>query len=117
MPTLPRPGLWQSLPFNDKDALTDFMGAHALWHTALDKVVRAGGGAAYPSRNLGDGPVGDGGDWHLVHQTMHEGAAAGLGLSESPDFSSYDLTHRDDFATWTWLHAAEHIRLGAAAKI
>ena len=116
---LPQNELWKSLPFGDKDAFVDFLGQHALWHTALDKVVRAAGGAAYPSLPLGDGPspTDEGGDWHLAHQAVHDGAAVGLGLSAAPDFTAYDLDHRDEFATWTWLHAQEHQRLRVAAGV
>ena len=115
--TLPQPQLWQSLPWADRNAFVDFLGAHALWHAALDHLVRAAGAAPYPALPLGDGPIDDGADWHLVHQAMHEGEAAGLALAAPPDFTAYDLNHRDEFATWTWTHAAEHLRLGVAAGI
>ncbi len=113
-----QPQLWQSLPWGDKDAFVDFLGAHQLWHTDLDYRVRLFGGAPYPSLPLGDGPVGeDEADWHLVHQAIHDGEAAGLGLSPSPDFTAYDLDKRGEFASWSWLHGAEHIRLLAAVGV
>ena len=116
--TLVQPQLWASLQFGDKDAFTDFLGGHWLWHVALDQLLRAAGAAPYPTLSLGDGPVGnDAGDWHLVHQAMHVGEAAGLALSAPPDFTGYDLNHQDDFATWTWTHAAEHQRLWVAAGL
>ena len=114
---LPRPEMWQSLPFGDRDAFTDFLGQHALWHIALDKQLRVAGGASYPSPPLGDGPGDESGDWHIFHDQVHAGEAAALGLSAPASFASYDLDHRDDFATWTWLHGAECIRLAQAAKI
>ena len=116
--TLVQPTLWQSLPFKDKDAFVDFLGGHDFWHDALDQLLRAAGAAPYPSLPLGDGPVTDSeGDWHLIHQAMHEGEAAGLALSGPDDFTSYDLNKLDEFSTWTWLHAQEHIRLALAAGL
>ena len=116
--TLPQPTLWQSLPFGDRDAFTDFLGQHALWHFALDQQLRAKVGAkAYPSLSLGDGPIDDGSDWHLSHQAMHDGEASNLALSASPSFTSYDLNKKDDFAAWTWLHSNEHRRLATSAGI
>ena len=52
-----------------------------------------------------------------AHQAIHVGEASGLALSGPADFTAYDLNHRDEFASWTWLHAAEHIRLAVAAGI
>lgn len=115
--SLPDPERWKSLAFGDKDAFVDFLGQHELWHRAVDKVVRAQGGAPFPQLPLGDGPVDDGGDWHLSHQATHVGEAVGLALSGPPDFTAYDLNKRDDFATWTWTHAQECARILVAAKI
>lgn len=115
--SLPQPTLWQSLQFGDKNAFVDFLGQHALWHVAMDHTIRAGLGAPFPSLPLGDGPIDDGDDWHAAHQAMHEGEASGLALAGPPDFTAYDLNKRDDFATWTWLHALEHVRTGTAAGI
>src|ERR1700693_773377 len=109
--------LWQSLPFADKDAFVDFLGQHALWHSDVDHLIRSAGAAPYPSLPLGDGPIEDGADWHEVHQAMHEGEAAGLALSGPPDFTAYDLNKRDEFASYVWLHAAEHQRLASAAGL
>jgi len=109
--------LWQSLQFGDKDAFRDFLGQHGLWHDQLDAILRQRGGPPYSSFPLGDGPLGDGGDWHLTHQDRHEGAASSLGLSAPTDFTAYDLNRRDDFSTWIWIHAQEHIRLAQAAGL
>lgn len=114
---LVQPLLWQALPYADKDAFVDFLGSHALWHTALDQLLRAAGAAPYASLPLGDGPIDEGGDWHQVHQAIHAGEASGLALAGPPDFTAYDLNRRDDFATWTWTHAQEHQRLAAAAGL
>jgi hypothetical protein len=115
--TLIQPSLWQSLQYGDQDAFVDFLGGHELWHRQVDVLIRSAGAAPYPSLPLGDGPIGDGGDWHLVHQVIHRGEAAGLALSEPPDFTAYDLNERDQFASWTWLHAQEHQRLMVAAGL
>lgn len=114
---VPQPQLWQSLPFRDHNAFVDFLGQHALWHTDLDHLIRTAGGAPYASLPLGDGPTEDGADWHQVHQLIHVGEASGLALAGPPDFTGYDLNQRDQFASWTWLHAQEHIRLLVAAGL
>ncbi len=116
--SLPQPIAWQSLPFGDKSAFIDWLGQHDLWHRALDHQLAAQGVKPYPSLSLGDGPGDENSDdWHATHQTMHDGEAGGLGLSGSADFSSYNLNDRDEFATWTFLHAQEHERLASAAGI
>ena len=118
MGSIIQPQLWQSLPFGDKDAFVDFLGTHALWHAALDHRIRSQGAPPFPTLPLGDGPVaGSEADWHLAHQAVHDGEASGLGLSGSPEFTAYDLDKRDEFASWTWLHAQEHIRLFVAAGL
>jgi hypothetical protein len=106
------PALWKSLQFGDQNAFVDWLGHHDLWHIALDDVVRRMGGAPYPTLPLGDGPIGDGAsDWHFAHQRRHEGLCSGLAIPGPPDFTAYDLNQRDDFNTYTWLHAVESERV------
>ena len=105
------PQSWQVLPFGDRNAFVDFLGQHGLWHEQFNAMVRRLGGPPFPTMPLGDGPVEEGGDWHLAHQAVHEGSASGLGLSAPPDFTAYDLNHADEFSTYMWAHAAEHLRL------
>jgi hypothetical protein len=108
------PHSWEVLAFGDASAFTDFLGAHALWHRALDVVLRAAGGAPYPTLPLGDGGADE---WHTAHQNTHVGEAAALTIAAPPDFQSYDLKRPDDFQTWTYLHAQEHVRLRQAAGL
>jgi len=108
------PHSWAVLTFGDRDAFTDFLGTHALFHRALDVRVRQLGGVAYPSLPLGDG----GGDsWMLALQQAHDGAASSLLIPASPDLASYDLSDPDQFATWTYLLALDDVRLRPAAGL
>lgn len=128
------PYAWARLIFDDRNAWTDFLGAHSLWHTALDAVVRRAGGAPYATLPLGIAPrsvwlLGEpteppaagafypDGDWHEAHQARHEGEAVSLGIASPPDFRSYELSDADEFATWAFLHALEHVRLQGAAGL
>ena len=114
----------------------DFLGRHDLWHRALDVQIRSLGGAPYGTLPLGDGVWTPGGllwqvpeeiegrlrfypgpEWHAAHQARHDDSASALVISGSPDFASYELEDADEFATWAFLHAQEHIRLRQAAGI
>lgn len=109
--------LWQSLQYGDQDAFVDFLGAHQLWHAQVDHHIRAVGAPPYASLPLGDGPIDDGNDWHLVHQRIHEGECSGLLIAGPPDLTAYDLNRRDDFHTWTWIHALDCLRIQRAAGL
>jgi hypothetical protein len=134
------PHAWEHLQFREANAFVDFLGQHALWHHALDVRVRQLGGVPYPSLPLGDGgsalsllapEARDALDeeqswerlhalqasWHTVHQQAHDGAAGALILAEPPDLESYDLTEGDQFVTWIFIHAQEHIRLRVASGL
>ena len=105
---------WAFLSFGDENAWTDFLGSHALWHIAFDRVVRGLGAGAYAVLPLGDG---GGAEWDEAHQLVHNGVAAALGLTAAPDFRSYDRSDADQFATFSFLHAQEHVRLREAAGV
>lgn len=111
------PDSWKVLIFGDATAWTDFLGAHALWHRALDDVIRATGASPYATLPLGDGPVGAGHDWHRVHQMTHAGEANALGIAGPIDLQTFDLKDPAQFASWCWLHAQEHILLRQDAGI
>lgn len=132
------PESWKRLAHGDADAWMDFAGTQALQHTAFDVAIRALGGVAYPILPLGSpargtwllGPdpeedperrrllaIYPDDDWHSAHQLRHDGEARALLIAEAPDLLSYDLTDPDQFATYTYLHAAEHIRLRQAIGI
>ena len=114
---VPSPHAWAVLIFGDQNALVDFLGAHDLSHVALDRTIRAAGGAPYPHLPLGNGPTGDGADWMEAHQAAHAGAASSLGIAAAPDLRSYTLNDPEQFASWTWLHAQEHVRINDAAGL
>lgn len=112
--TVVDPDSWKQLVFGDETAWIDFLGTHDFWHRQLAAVITTQPVMVMP---LGDGPAGEGADWHRVHQEMHVSAAAKLGIAGPPDFQSYDLSDPAQFASWTWQHAQEHIRLRQAAGI
>lgn len=130
------PESWKRLLHGDQSTWEDFGGHHALQHIQFDKALRALGGPAYPVLPLGSptrttflgDPLEDEDDpeqarlvrlypdaaWHDAHQMSHDGAYGSLLLGVAPDFRSYDLVDPDQFASWSFLHAADHVLLRQA---
>lgn len=106
---------WQMLPFKDETAFIDFIGSHELQHRAFNDYIRQVlAGPTYPVLPLGDF---SGDDWHQAHQLVHDGTAFSLGIDASPDFRSYDFSDADQWASYHWLHALEHVRIREAAGL
>ena len=106
---------WAFLTFGDESSFLDFLGAHDLQHKAFAGTLRhVLGLATYPLLPLGDftGP-----EWHDAHQLVHDGEARVLGLPAAPDFRSYDFSDRDQWASYSYLHAQEHVRIRRAAGL
>jgi len=115
------PLLWQTIPFEDPDAWEDFLGMHQLWHETLAKAtgtswqpldVRAVGGpmTAEAKQKLTRAAL-------MINQQMHYDVADALGISRAGDLVSYDLTNRDQYVGWGWVHSNDHERLRVAAGI
>lgn len=102
------PRTWEVLPFGDETSFIDFLGHHELQHREFASVIRAAGKASYPLLPLGDG---GGTEWHQAHQLVHEGETTSLGIASPTDFTAYDLDDPNDFATWTFLHAQQHVTI------
>lgn len=102
------PHSFEVLPFGDQTAWIDFLGVHELQHREFASAIRAAGKASYPLLPLGDG---GGDEWHQAHQLVHQGETSSLGIASSPDFTAYDLDDANDFATWTFLHALQHVTI------
>jgi hypothetical protein len=115
------PLLWQTVPFADVDAWSDFLGQHALWHEALGKAT----GTAYHPLDLqiqGSGPNAETAQKLTraglgLNQQMHHDIADALGVSRSGDLVSYTLSDRDQFVGWSWVHALDHERLRQLAGL
>lgn len=106
---------WSFLQYGDQTGWIDFLGAHELQHRAFaDTIIRVLGHATFPSLPLGDytGP-----EWHDAHQLVHDGEAAALALTAAPDLRSYDLADREQWASYHWIHALEHVRIRGAAGL
>ena len=109
------PRSWEVLQFGDETAFVDFLGAHELQHRAFDQQIRQILLLpTYPVLPLGDytGP-----EWHDAHQLVHDGEATSLGIAAAPDFRSYDFADPDQWASYHWLHAQEHVRIREAAAL
>ena len=109
------PHSWEVLEFGDETSFLDFLGAHELQHRAFASTIRVVlGKPTYALLPLGDftGP-----EWHDAHQLVHVGEATALAIAAPPDFRSYDLGDREQFASWTFLHALEHVRIRLAAAL
>lgn len=115
------PLLWQTIPFEDPDAWEDFLGMHQLWHETLAKVtetswqpldIRATGGPATEQSKIKLQRAS-----LMANQQMHHDIADSLGINRSGDLVSYDLTNRDQFIGWLWVHSLDHARLRTAAGI
>ena len=115
------PLLWQTIPFEDPDAWEDFLGQHQQWHEALAKVTQT----AWQPLDLR--PVGGGLTPEakvkmqraslMVNQQMHWDVADFLEINRSGDLVSYDLTNRDQYVGWLWVHSLDHSRLRVAAGL
>lgn len=106
------PSLWSNVPFRNPTAWADFVGQHWLWHRALAEHVTRTTGASY--RVL---PIGDGGGalWLQAVQATYVNACVALGLEPPSDFTSYDLSQAEDFASWTFLVSQTASRLRETA--
>ena len=102
------PHSFEVLPYGDRTAWIDFLGQHELQHREFASAIRAAGKASYPLLPLGDG---GGDEWHQAHQLVHQGETSSLGIASSPDFTAYDLDDANDFSTWTFLHALQHVTI------
>lgn len=112
---IPNPRSWEVLPFGDLTAFMDFLGSHDLVWRSLNQQIRVNlAKPTYPVLPLGDYT---GAEWHDADQLVHEGACTALGIPLPPDFRSYDLTDKDQFASWTWLHAQDMVRIAQAAGL
>jgi len=106
---------WLALAFGDETSWIDFLGSHELWDRSFDEHVRVRLAASpYPSPPLGDG---GGAEWDEAHQLWHVGAAQAAVLPTPIDFRSYDRKNKDQFASWCFLHAQEHVRLQRAVGL
>lgn len=108
------PGSWSDVPFNNRTALLDFQGYHALWHQVVAETA-ANAGFPYQTYPLGDS-VGSPA-WQEVHQREHVNANAALGITGPPILLDYDFKDKVQFATFQFVHAQESIRLGTAAGV
>ena len=109
------PRSWETLSHGDETSFLDFLGAHALQHRAFEHTIRdVLLLPTYPVLPLGDytGP-----EWHDAHQLVHNGEALALGIAAPPDFRSYDFEDKDQWASFHWLHAQEHVRIRRAAGL
>lgn len=112
------PQSWKLLPFRDLTAWIDWLGQHDLQHRQFAASIRA-----KTSKGFAILPLGDGGhdyslggtdqapspEWHQAHQLVHQGETTALSIAAPPDFTAYDLNDPNDFATYCYLHAAQHI--------
>lgn len=108
------PNLWAAVPFQNRTALLDWQGQHALWHQAVADTAAAAG-KKYATYPLGDG-VGTP-DWQRVHAQEHVNANLALGISGPPSLTDFDFAKAEDFASFHWTHGQESERLRAAAGV
>ena len=115
------PALWQTIPFEDPDAWEDFLGQHQESHevwakmtqtawTPIDLRIVGGGMTPEAKQKLTRAALGQ-------NQQMHWDTADALGISRSGDLVSYDLTNRDQYVGWLWVHSLDHTRINAVLGI
>lgn len=95
------PRMWSSLPFRNRNAWSDFVGRHYLFHIALQRQVFAVTGNSYTVPPIGDGNMSA--EWLQAVQNVYVGAAKALGTPPPPDLQSYNLRDAGDFASWTFV--------------
>ena len=106
--------VFSDLPFGDKDAMLDFLGAHAIAHSGIASTIMAGGGLI-ESLPLSESPDTDS-SWMQDHYQAHLSIGKYLGQSV-PDLSGYDLKKPEQFDDWMAVHGDLHTSINAALGI
>lgn len=100
---------------NDKDALTVFLGEHAIAHTGINQAIVDLYGIDplnYPLDVDVDGFLGaTSSDWLLTHYRVHSNISAQLGLIGLPDLADVNLKNEQEFGDWMDAHNAEHDKI------
>jgi len=100
------PLLWQSVPFEDRDAWFDFLHHHEVWHRELAK-----------KEQTSMQPLDDMRDNLLPHANMHRELSDALNIPPATDLVAYDLSDETSFVGWMASHAIDHDRLRQAAGL
>ena len=98
--------LWETVPFGDPDAFTDWLLPHWLAHIA---VAEKTGTSLVPLDDLRKES--------FAHAQMHKDQAAKLGLPVTFDFAGYDLSDKSSFYDFMLSHATAHGQLNQAAGL
>jgi len=109
------PSLLAGTPFRSKTAFVDLVGTVSFMHNALIQATIALTGNV-PTR-YGLDPAAPQADLLQVIQSQHASLSKALGIEPPDDLTSFDLTDGTDFASWTFLLAADLTRLRDAAGV
>jgi hypothetical protein len=100
------PQLWQSVPFQDRDAWEDFGLHHQLWHQILAEATKT------PVLTFDDLKV-----ELLRHNEIHAAVSNALGIPAAVDLTEFDLNDRGSYYSWMQTHALDHLRFRQAAGL
>jgi hypothetical protein len=109
------PGLLGSTPFKSPTAYIDLIGTVSLMHAILiEATIRTTGNT--PAR-FGFDAFEPQDDMLEAIQAQHKSLAEALGLGAAPDLQSFRLTDPAQWASWTFILAADLTRLRDAAGV
>lgn len=100
------PLLWQSVPFKDEDAFTDFLGQHNRWHALLSQLTNTRFVNTDDLREQLDN-----------NARMHADVADALGIPRVDDLRSFDLTNEESFVSFLYLESRDLQRLRQSAGV
>lgn len=105
-----------NVPGSDEELL-HFSFANADLHTRANDQIRRYLGVELPYYVLDPIPTdADFKDWLETHQDIHSRVCGILKITNN-DLSNVDISNRQAWETWIWLHAQEHIQINSALGI
>jgi hypothetical protein len=99
-------------PYNDANALSDFMMANSAAHRAVaDEIVTSYG---YSVSSVPAEHGGDLGEWLSTHYNVHRQEFNVLGLTNLPDLSTLDPKSEQQYHDWMQMHSNVHAQVNQA---
>lgn len=97
--------IFADTPFDDEDAMEDFLLANSLSHSLVATTLEQNGKfiATYPISSMGDES-----NWKDEHYRMHQDEFTLLGLTGMPDWTGFDFEDEAQWADWHSQHAVVH---------
>jgi hypothetical protein len=98
--------LFATMPFDDKEAMKDFLFNNAQSHSLIAKTIEGNGFyvESYPLSEMSNIE-----DWLDIHNKVHASEFAALGLTNSlPTLDNVDFNNKQAFNDWMYEHSLIH---------